>query len=151
MTVTVNVKLGKLENARLDLTKEMVHAADLIAQEMRGNVKAGLDVYGNTLTPNKPAYAKRKLKELGHARPLIAKDRKLISPSSYKIASKAMNQVTITLPDMHPRSELTVGQVGYIHQYGMGNNPVRAFVGVTDIAKKRVVSYLRDEIARLFK
>ncbi|OQA56540.1 MAG: hypothetical protein BWY42_00959 [Candidatus Omnitrophica bacterium ADurb.Bin277] len=149
--VTVNIKLGKLENARLDLTKEMMHAADLIAQEMRGNVKAGLDVYGNTLKPNKPGYAKRKLKELGHARPLIAQHRTLVSPSSYKIRSKAMNHVAITLPDTHPRSELSVGEIGYIHQFGLGSNPVRAFAGVTDIAKKRVVAYLRDTIARLFK
>jgi hypothetical protein len=151
MSVTVKVNLGRLADPRLDLTKEMVKASDLVAQEMRGNVKAGLDVYGNTLTPNKPSYAKRKLKELGHTRPLIAKDRRLISPSSYKIQSKEMNHVVITLPEMHPRSELTNGEIGYIHQYGLGSNPVRAFAGVTDIAKKRVVSYLRDEIARLFK
>lgn len=151
MSVTVNIKLGKLENPRLDLTKQMLHAADLIAQEMRGNVKAGLDVNGNHLTPNHPGYAKQKMKTLGHARPLIAKHKTLVTPSSYKISSPSQNHVVIKLPNSHPRSDLTVGQIGYIHQFGLGHNPVRQFVGVTQTATKRVMAYLRDEIARAFK
>lgn len=150
-SVTVKVNLGRLEDPTLDLTKEMLVAADMIAQEMRGNVKAGMDVNGNSLRANSPAYAKQKLKKLGHARPLIGEHRTLVSPSSYKIRSKGMNHVQISLPDSHPRSELTVGQIGYIHHFGMGNNPVRQFVGITDIAAKRVISYLRDQIARTFK
>jgi hypothetical protein len=52
---------------------------------------------------------------------------------------------------MHSRSDLRVGEIGYIHNFGLGNNPVRQFAGVTEIAKKRVVAFLRDKIARLFK
>jgi hypothetical protein len=151
MSVTVKVNLGHLKNPTLDLTKEMVKASDLVAQEMRGNVKAGLDVHGNTLRPNKPDYAKRKMKLYGHARPLIAKDRSLVSPSSYRIQEKGLNHVRITLPNFHSRSDLRVGEIGYIHNFGLGNNPVRQFAGVTEIAKKRVVAFLRDKIARLFK
>jgi hypothetical protein len=151
MSVTVKVNLGHLKNPTLDLTKEMVKASDLVAQEMRGNVKAGLDVHGNTLRPNKPDYAKRKMKLYGHARPLIAKDRSLVSPSSYRIQEKGLNHVRITLPGTHSRSDLRVGEIGYIHNFGLGNNPVREFAGVTEIAKKRVVAFLRDKIARLFK
>jgi hypothetical protein len=152
MTVTVNVNLRKLENARIDLTKEMEHCADLIAQEMRGNVKAGLDVHGVSLTPNKPATAKRKIMTLGHARPLIAEERALVSPSFYSIVRKGMNWVRIGFRGIHPGSGgLTVGQIAYIHNYGLGKNPVREFAGATTTAVKRVIAYLNDTIARYFK
>ena len=151
MSVKVNVKLRGFENARVDWTKEMVHVSDIITQEMRANVKAGLDVHGNALTPNKPSYAKRKIAKLGHARPLIAENRSLVTPSSYQIVKVGINHVRITLPGSHPRSDLKVGQIGYIHQFGMGNNPIRHFVGVPERSKIRAVAFLRDTIARLFK
>ena len=151
MSVSVSVNLGSLKNVKLDLTQEMLKASDIIAQEMRGNVKAGLDVNGNPLRPNKASYAKQKMKLYGHARTLIAKNRSLVTPSSYHIKEKAMNHVRITLPAVHPRSDLKVGEIGYIHNFGLGNNPIREFAGVTETAKKRVVAFLRDRIARLFK
>lgn len=151
MTVKVNIKLRALESVRLDLSKEMLHAADIVAQEMRGNVKQGLDVHGNTLIPNKPGYAKAKQKALGHARPLIAKHRSLVSPSSYVIKKKGINFVNISMPGRHPRSSLKVGEIGYIHNFGIGPQPVREFAGITVTAEKRVLAFLRDTIARLFK
>lgn len=148
---SVKVNLGKLENPQIDLTQELIHGADIIAQEMRGNVKRGIDVNGSSLVPNKPSYAKQKLKKLGHARPLIGENRRLVSPSSYRINRIRLNHVRITLPQRHPNTNLTDGQLGYIHNYGLGNNPVREFVGVTLIAEKRINAFLRDRIARLFK
>lgn len=151
MTVTVNLKLRALANTKIDLTKEMLTAADIVAQEMRGNVKEGLDVHGNSLTPNKPGYANWKRKTLGHSRPLIAKERRLVTPSAYRIQRRGINFVSISLPGAHPGTSLSVGQLGYIHNFGLGKNPVREFAGITATARKRVVAFLRDTIARLFK
>lgn len=149
--VKVSLKLGVLANQSFDFTQELLHSADLISQEMRGNVKAGMDVHGAVLTPNKQAYAKIKIKKLGHARPLIAENRSLVTPASYFIKKISKNFVRITLPGQHPKSNLRVGQIAYIHNYGLGHNPVREIAGVTAIAVKRVMAYMNDRVARLFK
>lgn len=147
----VTVNLGKLADPTLDLTKQMLKAADIVAQEMRGNIMDGLDAAGQALTPNSAVYAKRKLQTLGHARPLIGKNRTLVSKSSYQILATKTNAVIIKMIGIHPDAALSIGQLGYIHHFGKGNNPVRAFAGITEFAKKRIVGFLRDEIARLFK
>lgn len=152
MSVTVNIKLEKLANVTLDLTRQMEHAADLIAQEMRGNIKRGLDVHDAPLIPNKPDYAKQKMARFGHAKPLIARERALVTPSRYAIQRKGINHVRIKFLGVHPGAGgLTVGQIAYIHNYGLGKNPVREIAGVTAIAVKRVMAYLNDTIARYFK
>ena len=140
-----------LQNPNLDLTEQLLKGADIIASEMRENVKDGLDVHDVPLTPNKEEYAKWKQRKFGHAKPLIAKYKKLISSSSYKITKVKMNHVKIALPDRHPDSGLTIGQIAYIHNYGLGRNPVRKFVGATKHAVERIVKYLTDYITRLLK
>lgn len=149
--VEVNLSLGALKDITIDLTREMLHAADLIAQEMRGNVKSGIGVKDQRLTPNSKEYAKRKMAKLGHARPLIGENKTLVTPSSYKISKVGTNHVRITLPGRHPKANLSVGQIGYIHNYGLGNSPVREFAGITKTAVKRVMAYLNDRVARFFK
>lgn len=148
--VVVKTRLGVLQSTNLDLSKEMLHAADLIAQEMRGNVKAGIGVKEQRLAPNSKQYAKQKIAKLGHARPLIGENRSLVTPASYKIKKIDTNHIRITLPGKHPKANLSVGQIGYIHNYGLGNSPVREFAGVTKTAVKRVMAYLGDRVTRIF-
>lgn len=148
---TVEVNLGYIKNLKLDLTQEMLHAGDLVAQEMRGNVKAGLDVHDVPLKANEASYAKQKQRKLGHARPLIAKNRSLVTPSNYEIKRVGQNHVTVGLKGSHPTAKMKIGQLAYIHNYGLGNAPKREFAGITRIAVRRIMAYLNDRITRLFK
>lgn len=150
-TMNVTVNLGSLKDPTLDMTDQMLIAADLIAQEMRGNVKAGLDVNDISLRPNKSPYAERKMAAIGHAKPLIGKYQTLVTPSFYKIKKMGRNFVRINLMGQHPGSNLSVAEIGYIHNYGLGNNPKREFAGITKIAVKRVMALLGDWIARKIK
>ena len=151
MSITVNLKLGVLEKAQLDLTRQMEHAADLIAQEMRGNVKGGLDVHDMPLRANKPSYAFAKMARLGHAKPLIADSQSLVTTSNYSITKVKMNHVRIGFVGQHPKANMAIGQLAYIHNYGLGKNPKREFAGVTSHALKRIMAYLNFEIRNLFK
>ena len=151
MSITVNLKLGVLENVSIDFTKELMVAGDLIAQEMRGNVKRGLGVNDSALKANNAGYAAAKRKRLGHAKPLIADFKTLVTPANYQIKRIKVNHVRVGYVGMHPKAKMTIGQLAYIHNQGLGNNPKREFAGITRTAVKRVMAYLNDRVARLFK
>lgn len=147
----VTIKWGALGKTNLDLSEEMRHAGDLVAQEMRGNVKRGLGVKDSPLQPNKPGYSRLKQRLYGHSKPLIAKYRSLVTPANYRIKKVGRNHVQIGMVGYHPSAKMKIGQLAYIHNFGLGNNPVREFAGVTNIAVKRIVAFMNDRIARLLK
>jgi len=148
--ITVKIKLGYL-NKTIDFTEQMLKAGKTIAAEIRGNVLKGLDVDDMPLTPNKEPYASLKQKKLGHVRPLIAQYLKFVSASSYIVKKIKINWVRIQFTGKHPETDLNIGELAAIHQYGEGHNPVRKFVGITVYAREKIIYDLRNYIIKLFK
>lgn len=140
-------------NLKLDLTEEMVEAAGIIAEEIRGNIKRGSDPSEEVShTLNAPDYAKLKIRKLGHQKPLIAFYKKLIEKSSYVIRRESKNNVTLRLSQaQHPKSSASIAQIGAWNQNGTNSIPPRPFFKVSLIARKRVIGRLADKIRGLVR
>lgn len=143
----------RFQAPNLDLTEDMLEGADLVAQEIRGNIKRGTDPSEqNSLRLNSPKYAAWKVKKFGHQKPLIAAFKLLVEKSSYVIKSAKRNNVQIRLTDRaHPGGSATVAQIASWNHYGTGKIPARPFFSVSLTATKRVRAKLADKIARLIR
>jgi hypothetical protein len=53
--MNISVEQGILDKFDLDLTPELKYSCSIIAEEIRGNIKKGLDANGNALKPNAPS------------------------------------------------------------------------------------------------
>ena len=154
--INMNVKVTDIPDVVLDLTNELRDSAEVVASEIRGSVKRGITNASDTgngigeifLKPNAPGYAAWKMKKLGHADPLIAKDRKLISQDSYIARTVGMNHVSLNLSEsIHPNSGgLSISDIGTIQHFGDSKIPARPFFGVSPAAVKRCIELITRRI-----
>lgn len=151
MPVTFKSRFINKPNITVDITTEMLKAGDIVAQEIRGNIKRGTDISENqSHRLNAPEYAKRKVKELGESKPLVAKGKTLISKGSYVIKSPGKNRVQITLSNSsHPISGTSIADIGAYNDQGTNRIPARHFFGISEHAKKRVLAMMFDRISEL--
>lgn len=135
----------------LNLTDEMVEAAEIVAEEIRGNIKRGTDPSEQVSHRlNAPNYARWKIKNLGHQKPLIAKYKRLIEKSSYIIERKGINKVNLRLTRAtHPGSSASISEIGFWNQTGTDRIPPRPFFTVSSIAVKRIKAKMADKIRNL--
>jgi phage gpG-like protein len=153
MPIKFSSELRFRPNLNLDLTEEMKEGAEIIASEIRGNIKRGSDPSELKSHPlNEPKYAQRKLDKLGHQKPLVAFQRKLIDTGSYVIKVIKRNSVVLRLSNAnHPKSKASIAQIGAWNHNGTENIPARPFFAVSEIASKRVTSKVADKISRLIR
>lgn len=135
----------------LDLSKELLKAGQMISTSIRSNVSLGYDYKGVRFTPNKQPYRSKKQSRLGHSRPLIAEEKKLVSVGSYYVKKISKSKVLIGLKGNYS-SGIPVSDVGRYNQYGMnkGGSP-RPFFGIGDKARKAVLVLMRNTIRKYIR
>jgi|GEM_PF-4329934 len=146
----VTVRLGVLAKT-LDLTEQMLEAGRIVIRQIAGDTRAGIDFSGNVFMPNKKTYAKKKLLALGHQKPLIANHRSFVTENNYAVEKVAVNHTRVFLKGLHPKAKMRIGQLGYIHQEGLGKNPKRAFMGISVGSRAKIMAFLRAEIIKFTK
>lgn len=171
MSIEVRINFGPLGNARLDMTEELMQCADIIGQEIRGDINRGVLPTGEAIRSNAPSVAAAKMgrttkrylrttkthqagtiRVAGQAKPLIDIYKKLVAPSSYVKLKMAVNHVKLRLTNaIHPGTNISIAHLGAILHNGNSGIPKRPFFGVSAIAKKRILAYITDRIYRLLK
>jgi len=142
--------LRKPKKKRIDITDLMMEAGDIIAQEIRGNIKRGTDITeGVSHSLNKPGYAKNKLRRLGHQKPLQAFGKTLVSKSSYIVKRMGINSVRVMLTSKgHPKSKTPISEIGAYNDQGTSKIKARHFFDISKIARKRIIGKVADAVAR---
>lgn len=149
--INIKVSVKELPNINLDLTEEFKEATNIIASEIRGNIKRGTNIEETVSHRlNSPKYRQWKLTNLGEGRPLVAKEKKLIDPASYPVKKVGRNHVRVMLSNArHPGSNASIAEIGAYNNFGTSRIPAREFWGVSKTAVKRVIAFITDRVAKL--
>ena len=137
LIVTRNFNLNKI---KLDLTKELNRAGQIVRNDHFQRLEQGLGVKG-ALTPSKKATGKT-LVRTGKMRNLVVDK-----------ATKVKQEVNIHPGEKqtYPNSKVTMSDVGSFHQEGAGNLPKREWFGITVKAEKDIMKMVELEIERQIK
>lgn len=134
LTVTRNFDLNKI---KLDLTKELNTAGQIVRKDHFQRLEGGLGIKG-ALKPSKKATGKT-LVRTGKMRNLVVDK-----------ATKTKQEVNIHPGEKqtYPKSNVTMSDVGGFHQEGAGNLPKREWFGITKKAEKDIMKMVELEIER---
>tara|TARA_R110002167_G_scaffold314141_1_gene519869 strand:+ start:279 stop:713 length:435 start_codon:yes stop_codon:yes gene_type:complete len=134
LIVTRNFDLNKI---KLDLTKELNTAGQIVRKDHFERLEQGLGING-ALKPSKKAIGKT-LVRTGKMRNLVVDK-----------ATKMKQEVNIHPGEKqtYPKSKVTMSDVGGFHQEGAGNLPKREWFGITKKAEKNIMKMVELEIER---
>jgi len=147
MKTTINVtKNFNLNNIKLDLSKELNYAGDIIVKDHFQRLEKGLDANEKSMKPLKESTIKAK----GFNQILVDKDkmRRLVRTQ----ATKAKQRVLIKPGDKQKRKGgVTNADIGSFHQSGGKNLPKRQWFGVTKTAEKKSLKLIENVIDRAIR
>ena len=132
VTVTKNFNLAKI---KLDLSKELNMAADIIVKDIESGIEHGRDINGTSFKKLKPSTIHSK-RHRGSSTPRIALSDKEIMKKVYvpsgKRATKSKQRVEIIPPKKR-------ADIGVFHQQGGAKLPKREWFGISKTAESRVM------------
>jgi len=134
VTVKKNFDLNKI---KLDLTKELNRAAEIVKEDHFQRLEKGQGVRG-VLKPSKKKSGKT-LVESGKMRNLVIDK-----------ATKQKQEVNIHPGEKqkYPKTNVTMSDVGGFHQSGAGNLPVREWFGITKKVENKIFKMAELTIER---
>lgn len=134
-----------LSKIKLDLSKELNFAGDIIVKDHFKRLNVGTGVSGKGLKPLKQSTINRK----GNDTVLVDKDkmRRLVRSR----ASKSKQFVNIHPGKKQLRGKVTNQQIGLYHQTGAGNLPKREWFGITKESEKKCLKAVELRIEKLLR
>jgi len=136
MKVEMNFDLKRI---RLDLSKELNLAAQIIRKDHTDRLNNGVGVNGS----------KMKALKTGQTAPILIDTGKMKNLVASKATKK--NQVVTINPGVkqtYPRSNVTMSDVGGFHQTGAGNLPRREWFGITKEVEKNILQMVDARISQ---
>jgi len=137
--ITKNFDLSKI---RLDLTKELNLAAQILKKDHFQRLEKGIDANGKRLKPSQKVelgLGGKTLVESGQMRNLVIKK----ATKSKQVASLAPGSKR-----PYKGKNVTPADVGYYHQTGSGRLPKREWFGVTNKTAKDILKMIEMAIER---
>lgn len=134
-----------LSKIKLDLSKELNFAGDIIVKDHFKRLNVGTDVNGKGLKLLKQSTINKK----GNDQVLVDEDkmRKLVRSR----ASKSKQFVNIHPGKKQLRGKVTNQQIGLYHQTGAGNLPKREWFGITKKAEQQCLKAVELRIEKLLR
>ena len=134
-----------LNKIKLDLSKELNFAGDIIVKDHFKRLNKGIGIKGTQMKSLKQSTINRK----GHDTILVDQDkmRKLVRSR----ASKSKQVVNIHPGKKQLRGKVTNQQIGLYHQTGAGNLPKREWFGITKKAEKQALKAVELRIEKLLE
>lgn len=145
MAIKIDKKFN-LKKIKFDLSKELNLAAQIIKKDHFQRLEKGVGVNGSKMESLKPATIKRKgsnkiLVDTGKMRNLVIEK-----------ANKKKQRAVIHPGKKAKRGKVTNQQIGFYHQKGKGNLPVREWFGISKQAEldsiKMVEMRIEQELNR---
>ena len=136
MKVEMNFDLKRI---RLDLSKELNLAAQIIRKDHTDRLNNGVGVNGS----------KMKALKTGQTAPILIDTGKMKNLVASKATKK--NQVVTINPGVkqtYPGTNLTMSDVGGFHQSGAGNLPRREWFGITKEVEKNILQMVDARISQ---
>ncbi len=137
--VTKNFDLSKI---KLDLTRELNLAAQIVKKDHFQRLERGIGVSGKKLEPSqkiKLGLGGKTLVDSGQMRNLVIDK----ATKSKQVASLAPGSKR-----SYRGKDVTPADVGYFHQTGAGRLPKREWFGITDKAEKDIFKMVEMTIER---
>lgn len=130
---------------KINLSNELKYIAEkIIIPDIAGHIQEGKDITGKKYRPLAPAT----IRDKGHERPLIGKQRRLFSSSTYDTKSKGKNKKIINIKPIR-RKEAHYLQVEGVKSKAFGGRRRFNFFGVSKNAEKKSIRYLAAVIRKL--
>ena len=139
MKVEMNFDLKRI---RLDLSKELNLAAQIIRKDHTDRLNNGVGVNGS----------KMKALKTGQTAPILIDTGKMKNLVASKATKK--NQVVTINPGVkqtYPGTNVTMSDVGGFHQSGAGNLPRREWFGITEKVEKNILQMVDARISQEIK
>ena len=136
MKVEMNFDLKRI---RLDLSKELNLAAQIIRKDHTDRLNNGVGVNGS----------KMKALKTGQTAPILIDTGKMKNLVASKATKK--NQVVTINPGVkqtYPGTNVTMSDVGGFHQSGAGNLPRREWFGITEKVEKNILQMVDARISQ---
>jgi|TARA_R100001530_G_scaffold59602_1_gene43179 phage gpG-like protein len=136
MKVEMNFDLKRI---RLDLSKELNLAAQIIRKDHTDRLNNGVGVNGS----------KMKALKTGQTAPILIDTGKMKNLVASKATKK--NQVVTINPGVkqtYPGTNVTMSDVGGFHQSGAGNLPRREWFGITKEVEKNILQMVDARISQ---
>tara|TARA_R100000231_G_scaffold97749_1_gene73016 strand:- start:442 stop:888 length:447 start_codon:yes stop_codon:yes gene_type:complete len=134
-----------LSKIKLDLSKELNFAGDIIVKDHFERLNKGIGFKGTQMKSLKKSTIKRK----GHDTILVDEDkmRRLVRSR----ASKSKQFVNIHPGKKQLRGKVTNQQIGLYHQTGAGNLPKREWFGISKKAEQQSLKAVELRIEKLLR
>ena len=136
MKVEMNFDLKRI---RLDLSKELNLAAQIIRKDHTDRLNNGVGVNGSIMKALKTGQTAPILIDTGKMKNLVASK-----------ATKKNQVVTINpgVKQTYPGTNVTMSDVGGFHQSGAGNLPRREWFGITKEVEKNILQMVDARISQ---
>lgn len=137
MSVKSNLKFPSM-----DFTEALKYVAErIVVPEISGHIQTGTDIQGNKYGP----LAASTIRMKGHANPLIGKERRLFSSSTYHQTSRKKNEVLIRIKAI--RADIgRFLQIEGVKSKRYGTRKFN-FFGVNQIMETKAVNFMKRKIA----
>jgi len=134
---------GAFKFPELNFNRELEYIAErIVVPEIAGHIAEGTDINGNSYPPLSPITVKLK----GHDKPLIGKERKLFSASTYKI-NRREKSIVITIKESR-NAVAKYLQVEGVRSKKYGRRYFN-FFGINEVMQTKAMKFMQDKIKDL--
>ena len=135
---------GYNKKVRIDLSKDINLMSQIIVDEIKSGIDEGKDINGKNFKKLKTATIKQKIKKGYPLTPLKATG-KMQKVYVRKRATKDKQRAVVSMP------LIKRGDIGFYHNEGKGNLPLRKWFGIGKVARRRLDKYIKLRIRNLLR